>query len=69
MSIVSRIKELCDSSGITINKLEQATGIGRGAIARWDLHEPSISKVRAVAEYFGLSVDDLMGIKRPLLHG
>lgn len=64
MSIKETVKSLCDEAGITINKLEQETGIGRGSVARWDDHEPSISKVQAVADYFHVSVDSIVGQKK-----
>lgn len=59
VTIVDRIRTLCEENGITINKLEQAVGIGRGNIARWDKHKPAIEKVAKVADFFGVSIGDL----------
>lgn len=60
MGIIARIQELCDKDGISINKLEQITDVGRGSIARWEMHDPSAKKVKAVADYFGVSSDYLL---------
>lgn len=61
MGIVAIIQNLCKENGITINQLEKNAVIGRGTIARWDDHLPSIDKVGKVADYFGVSVDYLLG--------
>jgi transcriptional regulator with XRE-family HTH domain len=55
-----RIKELCKNRGITLKELETAVGVGNRTIYRWDQNSPSIEKVCAVAEYFGVSVDYLV---------
>lgn len=60
MGIVDRIRILCETSGITINKLEKETEIGRGNVARWDKHKPSIDKVQKVADYFSVSSDYIL---------
>lgn len=60
MGIADRIRTLCEMQGITINKLEQTLEIGRGNIARWDKHKPSVEKVQAVANYFGLTTEYIL---------
>lgn len=60
MGIVDRIRTLCEEKGITINKLEKETGIGRGNIARWDKHRPNIDNVQRVADYFVVSTDYIL---------
>ncbi len=60
MGVVDRIRDMCEFQGITINKLEQALGLGRGTIARWDKHKPSVEKVQAVANYFGLTTEYIL---------
>lgn len=59
--MVSRIKELCKEHGITIAALQKELGLGNNAINRWDVNSPSVDKVMRVAEYFGVSIDYLMG--------
>ena len=58
--ILSNIVFLCQKAGISIAKLEKETGIGNGTIGRWDKSSPTVDKVKRVAEYFGMSVDELI---------
>lgn len=58
--IVGNIRKLAEKSGLSINKLETAVGLSSGTINKWDKNAPSIHKVKAVADYFGVSVDDLL---------
>lgn len=60
MGIVDRIRTLCEEKGITINKLEKETSIGRGNIARWDKHRPNIDNVQKVADYFAVTTDYIL---------
>ena len=58
----ARVEELCKRRGITVNKLEKDIPIlGQGSIKGWDKHMPSIDRVVAVADYFGVTVDYLVG--------
>lgn len=58
--ILKNIIRLCKDKGITIAKLERETGISNGTIARWEKSSPVIANVKAVADYFGVTLDDLM---------
>lgn len=60
MSVSGRIRGLCEQKGISINRLEKESGVGRGAIMRWDAHSPSAEKVSAVADYFGVTTEYLL---------
>ena len=57
---IANIRALCKERKITIAELERNTGLGNGVIARWDGASPRIEGVKAVADYFGVSVDDLL---------
>lgn len=59
MGLVDRIRTLCQANGITLNQLEKAIGL-KSTIARWEDHEPGLDKVRLVAQYFGISVSELL---------
>lgn len=60
--MVERIKSLCASRGISLNDLERSCdGLSVNTIYRWDNAPPSVWKVKAVADYFGVSVDYLLG--------
>ena len=58
--MVDRIKFLCTQNGTTIQKLEQATGLGNGTIRRWDNAAPSVDRLAAVASYFGVTMEYLL---------
>ena len=53
-------KELGKKNKISILRLEEETGITKNTISRWNNSTPSVDKVKAVADYFGVSVDYLL---------
>lgn len=59
--MLQKIKELCKEKGLRIEDLEAALGIANKSIYRWDRTNPGIDKVQLVADYFGISVDYLLG--------
>ena len=59
MVIVERIKSLCAERGITLNQMEKELGL-KGTVARWADHEPSVGKVQMVAQFFGMTVSELI---------
>ena len=64
--MLDRIKELCKARRITVSDLEEAVGAGKGSIYGWDRSSPSVGKVCAVADYFGVTVDYIVrGEVRP----
>ena len=60
-----KIKELCKEKGISVLTLEKEVGIAHG-IHRWDISRPSVDKVKAVADYFGVTVDYLLSDDKQL---
>ena len=58
--MLERIKALCVERGITIAELERETGIGNGTISRWGQSFPRVDRLRAVADFFGCTVDELL---------
>lgn len=61
MSVRDRIKELALSANITLPDLEKELGFGAGTISKWKTSVPSADKLAKVADYFGVSVDYLIG--------
>ena len=51
---------LCGKSGISIARLERETNLGNGTIRRWKQATPGIGNLRKVAEYFGVTLDELL---------
>ena len=59
--MVDLIKSLCNKKGITVSALGVELGLGKNSITRWDENKPSVDRVQKVADYFGVSVDYLLG--------
>lgn len=64
MELLTHIREICAARGTTIAKVEKAIGFNK-VIYNWDKYTPSIDKVAAVADYFGISIDELIGRTPP----
>lgn len=56
----SKIKALCKKHNISVSELESKLEFSRGSICKWDVNTPSITKVKAVADYFDVTIDELM---------
>ena len=58
-----RVKELREAKGISVRHLALATGFSHSTIARLERGERKLSTPQAVAlaDYFGVSVDFLLG--------
>lgn len=61
MEHFERLKKLCDEQGISVNTLEEKIGFGRNTLYSWKNNVPKGSNLTAVADYFGTSVDYLLG--------
>ncbi|HBC4586717.1 TPA: helix-turn-helix transcriptional regulator [Staphylococcus aureus] len=61
MNLVQRIRNLCNSKGITFAELERILGFSNGQIRRWEKTKPGIDKVQKIADHFDVSVDYLLG--------
>lgn len=60
MNLKERIKELCAQRGISMNKLEESLGFGKGYISKLGSSTPNASKIKKIADYFSVSLDYLM---------
>lgn len=47
---------------MSLPQLEQTLGFGKGALYKWEKSSPSTDKLRQAADYFGVSLDYLMGL-------
>ena len=63
--ILDNIVRLCKENGISIAKLERETGISNGTISKWGASSPTIGNVKAVADFFNVTVDFLLGGAEP----
>ncbi|MCT0052095.1 helix-turn-helix domain-containing protein [Lactococcus lactis] len=61
MDLYEKIKELAAQKHTSIRKIEERLGYGNGTIRRWNKNKPNYDKIQAVAKYFNVSVDYLLG--------
>lgn len=63
--LFNNIKNLCQQKGIKITNLEKELGFGGGIISRWGNDaDPSLSKIMQIADYFHISIDEVVGYKQ-----
>ena len=55
------VKELCKKQGFSLNTLEEKIGFARNSLYSWKNSEPKPKKLKAVADYFNVSTDYLLG--------
>lgn len=67
VTFLDNIKTLCAERGISIRQLEQGCGLAPRYVYKWNAASPGIDKVVLVADYFGVSIDELIGRKVPAL--
>lgn len=60
MNVKERIQLLCKKNGITSKSLEEHLGFGKGYISKIDKTAPNLSKIKPIADYFGVTIDYLM---------
>lgn len=58
--MLEKIKEKCSENGISVSKLEVDLKFSKGSISKWEKSIPSVEKVEKVADYFGVTVDELL---------
>ena len=58
--LVKKISDLCRERGISLAELERQCKLKARTVYRWDSNIPSVEKVKAVAEFLGVTVDELL---------
>jgi|GEM_PF-457151 len=61
LSTVHIIKQLANRKNMSFAELEREIGLSNGTIARWGKASPNSKGLEAVADYFNVSVDYLLG--------
>lgn len=62
--ILDNIKWLCREHKTNITNLEKEVGLGFGTVYKWGKVSPSVDNLKLVADYFGVTIDQLMDEKR-----
>lgn len=57
--IYENVMALCREKNIRVARLEKEAGLGNGTVRGWENSVPSITTLQKVADYFGVSLDDL----------
>ena len=60
MSIYKNIQDECRKQNRSIMGLERDLGFARGSICKWDTNIPAVSRVQAVADALGVTVEILL---------
>lgn len=63
MNTFDRVKQLANSHGIPISRLEEDLGFGRNSLYSWKTKAPNGDRLKKVADYFNVSTDYLLGRK------
>lgn len=58
---IDRLERICKTNGITLSGLEHKLGFGNGTIKKWGVSTPRLDKVQLVAEFFKMTVSELIG--------
>ena len=62
--IVNSIKKLCKDKNITVSQLEKKIGLSQGLVSKWINTTPSLDKIVDIADYFHVSLDEVVGYKQ-----
>ena len=70
LTLVDRIRLLANQRGLSLPRLEEELNMGNGTISRWRTSAPGTNKLEKVADYFGVSIDYLIGrTETPISNG
>lgn len=58
--MLENIKALCRERHVTLADVERACGLGKKSIYAWGTSAPSVERAKLVADYFGVTVDELL---------
>ena len=58
--LFDNVRALCNERNIAISKLEDDSGFPRSYICKWNKNEPGIRKVQKVADYLGVTIEELL---------
>lgn len=58
--VFANISDLCKKKGISIARLERECGLGNATVRGWAKSSPTSDRLKLVADYLGVTVDDLL---------
>lgn len=69
MNLYERVKEVAKSKNVSINQMEKDLGFARSYISKFKTIAPGIENLQKIANYLGVSVDNLLGkeVSKPII--
>ena len=58
--LYEKVVTLCKNNNLAIAKLERECEMGNGTVRGWKNSSPSIENLKKVADYFNITVDELI---------
>lgn len=58
--LYKNIEAKCREKGISVSALEKSVGLGNATIKGWNVSSPKVENLQKVADYFGVSLDELL---------
>ena len=58
--VFENVVSLCKKNGVSISALEKELGLGNATVRGWATSDPGASKLKRVADRFGVTVDYLL---------
>lgn len=59
--LVKTIRTLCKDNNISVSQLESDLNFGAGLVSRWTKSSPSLDKIIDIADYFHVTLDEVVG--------
>ena len=58
--LVKNLVRICKAQKKPLAEVNRACGFGTRSIYSWDKHAPTVDRVKKVADYLGVTVDELL---------
>lgn len=58
--LLKNIRKLCQDRQTTVAQLEREIGLSNGTISKWASSSPTVNNLKAVADYLGVTMDELL---------
>lgn len=58
--LLKNIRKLCQNRQTTVAQLEREIGLSNGTISKWASSSPTVNNLKAVADYLGVTMDELL---------
>lgn len=60
MDMKERIRHLCKINHVSMNRVEEDLGFGKGYLSKLGTSKPNAEKLKKIADYFNVSLDFIM---------